>query len=244
MAVVLIIFAPLLPNIYAGGPRLDYDERYEDIPGAPECWVDGYDAGFAGVYDKDRANECNDIPGDQYNSSWPHGCKDRGLTEVECNDIRNDPDDIDVNHESLQEQNRRDCYDGGFEDGKISNSFNKDRDSACSEYGNAYENGFSAGCQSVEGNTNDSCELTIEGHEVYCRDRPDDPACTEFLHDPSNKKPAETGSPEERIAVQNSSVRNLYRMSLRYIPDSSFINLETCTLFRITRTAFHFCYPI
>jgi hypothetical protein len=43
------------------------------------------------------------------------------------------------------------------------------------KYGNAYESGFSAGCQSVEGNTNDSCELTIEGHEVYCRDRPDDP---------------------------------------------------------------------
>jgi hypothetical protein len=34
--------------------------------------------------------------------------------------------------------------------------------SACSEYGKAYENGFSAGCQSVEGNTNDSCHLTIE----------------------------------------------------------------------------------
>jgi len=192
LAVALIIFASLLPNIYAGGPRLDYDERYKDIPGAPECWVDGYDAGFAGVYDKDRANECNNILGDEYNRSWPYGCIDSGLTEGECNDIKNDPDD-NVNHESLQEQNRRNCYDDGFEDGKISNSFNKDRDSACSEYGNAYENGFTAGCQSVEGNTNDSCELTIEGHEVYCRDRPDDPACTEFLHDPSNKKPAETG---------------------------------------------------
>jgi len=36
LAVVLIIFAPLLPNIYAGGARLDYDERYKDIPGVPE----------------------------------------------------------------------------------------------------------------------------------------------------------------------------------------------------------------
>jgi hypothetical protein len=53
--------------------------------------------------------------------SWPHGCKDRGLTEAECNDIKNDPDD-NVNHESLQEQNRRDCYDEGFEDGKNNNS--------------------------------------------------------------------------------------------------------------------------
>jgi len=40
---------------YAGGPRLDYDEAYTDVPGAPECWVDGYDAGFAGKYDQDRA---------------------------------------------------------------------------------------------------------------------------------------------------------------------------------------------
>jgi hypothetical protein len=32
------------------------------------------------------------------------------------------------------------------------------RDSGCSEYGNAYEDGFSVGCQSVEGNTYDSCE--------------------------------------------------------------------------------------
>lgn len=26
-------------NVYAGGPRLDWDERYEDILGAQECWV-------------------------------------------------------------------------------------------------------------------------------------------------------------------------------------------------------------
>ena len=180
-----------ISNAYASGPRLDYDESYEDVPGAPECWVDGYDAGFAGVYDKDRANECNDIPGDQYNRSWPYGCKDRGLTEGECNDIKNNPDD-NVNHESLQEQNRRDCYDDGYEDGRNSNSFNKDTDSGCSEYSNSYESGFSAGCQSVEGNTYDSCELTIKGHEMYCPDNPDDPACTEFLHDVTNKQPHST----------------------------------------------------
>jgi len=188
ITIISLLMLTAIPSAYAGGPRLDYDEAYEDVPGAPECWVDGYDAGFAAVYDKDRANECNDIPGDQYNRSWPYGCKDRGLTDSECNEIKNNPDD-DVDHESLQERNRSDCYDDGFEDGKISNSFNKDIDSACSEYGSAYEGGFSAGCQSVEGNTNDSCELTIEGHEIYCPDNPDDPACTDFLHDASNKKP-------------------------------------------------------
>ena len=85
----------------------------------------------------------NAIIPNQYNRSWAYGCIDLGLTEGECNDIMNDPDD-NVNHESLQEQNRRNCYDDGFEDGKISNSFNKDRDSARSEYGSAYESGFSA----------------------------------------------------------------------------------------------------
>ncbi|MGC2309637.1 MAG: hypothetical protein WA461_14640 [Nitrososphaeraceae archaeon] len=39
-----------------------------------------------------------------------------------------------------------------------------------------------AGCELVEGNTDDSCELTIEGHELYCPNNPDDPVCTEFLH--------------------------------------------------------------
>ena len=48
-----------------------------------------------------------------------------------------------------------------------------------------------AGCESVKGNTDDSCELTIEGHKLYCPNNPDDPACTEFLHNATNKEPAE-----------------------------------------------------
>ena len=105
---VILVLMPMpitISHVNAGGPRLDYDERYEDVPGAPECWVDGYDAGFAGDYDRNRADECKDIPGDQYNRSWPYGCKDGGLTEGECNEIKSDPDD-NINHESLQEENR------------------------------------------------------------------------------------------------------------------------------------------
>jgi hypothetical protein len=198
---IILVLMPMpitISYVNAGGPRLDYDERYEDIPGAPECWVDGYDAGFAGDYDRNRADECKDIPGDQYNRSWPYGCKDGGLTEGECNEIKSDPDD-NINHESLQEENRRNCYDDGYEDGKNSNSFNNDRDSGCSEYSNSYQTGFKAGCQSVEGNTADTCELTIKGHEWYCPNRPDDPSCSEFLHDPSNKK---TPSPYGLCAKQ------------------------------------------
>jgi hypothetical protein len=192
LAIIPLFMVATISNVYASGPRLDYDERYENVPGAPECWVDGYDAGFAQKYDKDRADECADIPGDQYNASWGYGCIDSGLAEADCNDIKDNPQDIE-NHEVLQEENRRACYDDGYEDGRNSNSFDKDRDSGCSEYSSSYETGFSAGCQSVEGNTNDSCELIIQGHERYCPNNPDDPACTEFLHNPNNKKPAETG---------------------------------------------------
>ena len=55
------------------------------------------------------------LPGDQYNASWKYGCIDSGLTDADCNDIKYDPDK-NVNHESLQEENRRNCYDNGFED--------------------------------------------------------------------------------------------------------------------------------
>jgi hypothetical protein len=140
---IILVLMPMpitISNVNAGGPRLDYDERYEDVPGAPECWVDGYDAGFAGEYDRNRADECKVIPGDQYNRSWPYGCKDGRLTEDECNEII---------YQSLQEENRRNCYDDGYEDGKNSNSFNNDRDSGCSEYSNSYQTGFRAGRQSV-----------------------------------------------------------------------------------------------
>jgi hypothetical protein len=92
--------------------------------------------------------ECKDIPGDQYNASWKYGCIDSGLTKIDCDQIKDDPQDLE--HEALQEENRRNCYDDGYEDGKNSNSFNNDRDSGCSEYGSAYEVGFSVGCQSVE----------------------------------------------------------------------------------------------
>src|SRR5919106_2622548 len=191
LAIIPLLIVTSISNVYAVGPRLDYDESYEDVPGAPECWVNGYDAGFAQKYDKDRADECADIPGDQFNASWGYGCIDSGLAEADCNDIKSNPQDIE-NHEVLQEENRRACYDDGYEDGRNSNPFNKARDSGCSEYSSSYESGFSAGCQSLENNTYDSCELTIEGHEIYYPDNPDDPACTEFLHDVSNKQPHST----------------------------------------------------
>jgi hypothetical protein len=41
------------------------------------------DTGFAQKYDEKRANECKDIPGDQYNASWKYGCIVSGLTATE-----------------------------------------------------------------------------------------------------------------------------------------------------------------
>ena len=52
LAILIVI---LTSNVFAGGPRLDYPEDVNE-EGA-DCWVDGYDAGFAGKYDSDRAKE-------------------------------------------------------------------------------------------------------------------------------------------------------------------------------------------
>jgi hypothetical protein len=119
-------------------------------------------------------------------SSW------YGLTKKDCGDIKDNPQDIE-NHEALQEENRRNCYNDGYENCKNCNLFDKDRDSGCSEYNSSYETGFSAACQSVEGNTKDSCKLTIEVEERYCPNNPDNLACTEFPHDAGNKQPPEGG---------------------------------------------------
>jgi hypothetical protein len=84
----------------------------------------------------------------------------------ECQYFKNNPQDLE--HAGLYEENRRHCYDVGYAEGKNSTLFNKKKDSACSEFSNSYEQGFSAGCQSIQGNTDDSCELTIKGDKVYC----------------------------------------------------------------------------
>lgn len=116
----IIIFLALLVSIpiqfaYAGGPR--YDSPDDTTLEGGQCWVDGYDAGFAGKYDEDRADECTEKGDDLYNSSWPHGCDDAGYMPDECADFRNNPTN-NVNHAALEEVNRRTCYDDGYEDGE------------------------------------------------------------------------------------------------------------------------------
>jgi hypothetical protein len=183
----------LISNVYASGPRLDYDETYEDVPGAPECWVDGYDAGFAQKYDEDKANECNKIPGDQYNASWQYGCINSGLTKTDCDQIKDNPVDI-QDHEVLYQENANNCWNDGYEDGKADNPFNKVRDHGCDEYYPDYTDGYRSGC--IIDTTEASCEILIQGEEGYCPWHPDIAGCVDFLHNATNKQPASTGACE------------------------------------------------
>ena len=75
LSLIVLLIIPAA-NVYTGGTRSDSDERYNQIPGAHECWIDGYDAGFFGKYDEDRANECNEIPGQSKDPEQKkHGCE-------------------------------------------------------------------------------------------------------------------------------------------------------------------------
>ena len=58
-------------NVYAGGPERDYDERYEDVPDANECWYDGHTDGKDHPFDDDRNRECKD-KGDRLLVSTDH----------------------------------------------------------------------------------------------------------------------------------------------------------------------------
>ena len=184
---LLIILAIPIGSVFAGGPRFDsYDDSTNE---GARCWVNGYDSGFVGKYDKDRADECSKEKYDEYNAAWGYACRDGGFTENECYGFRNNPVEIE-NYESLEQEITKACYDDGLEDGKTDRPFNKKRDQKCSEFGNQYEDAYKFGCQSDS--TEESCELTIEGEESYCPNNPDSVNCVEFLHNATNKGPAET----------------------------------------------------
>jgi hypothetical protein len=86
---VTIVF--LVPQVYAGGARSDWSDHYDNIPGAPECWQDGYDDGQNDSFDQDRHEECIfDVPEEVSNFNEPyyeafiHGCRHAGNTEETC----------------------------------------------------------------------------------------------------------------------------------------------------------------
>jgi hypothetical protein len=93
--VAIPILLILVPNVYvyAGGAREDWSEKYDDIPGAPECWVDGYDDGLENPFDQDRHKECIfDVEksgglccnGKPYYEGFMYGCMDAGNTKETC----------------------------------------------------------------------------------------------------------------------------------------------------------------
>jgi hypothetical protein len=154
IVIALLVLLPI-QYTYAGGPRGDWPSDATQEGG--DCWVHGYDAGFAGKYDKERADYCKTNGEDNYNKSWPYACKDAGYMPDECQDFINNPTNL--HHASLEEENRRDCYDDGYEDGK-EDTFDSERNYRCSEFGDPYRDGFMAACQF--GNTNDYCNSFTE----------------------------------------------------------------------------------
>lgn len=94
-AIVATFMVSGIISAFASGPRHDYDERYEDVPGAPECWTDGFDDGVNDSFDEDRDEECAD-KGDLYSRGFNAGtetCTDKNIersssVEKDCNDAR------------------------------------------------------------------------------------------------------------------------------------------------------------
>jgi hypothetical protein len=182
LAIIPLLMVAIVSNVYAGGPRLDYPS--DSTREGADCWVDGYDAGFAGKYDKDRADECTNED-NEYNRSWDYACRDGGHTQDECNGFKDNPVEIE-NHESLQQENAQACLNDGRNDG-ADKPYDKDRAKGCSEYGGQYKGGYKSACQ--DDNTESSCDLLIQGEKSYCPTHPDIVACVPFLRNESNKQP-------------------------------------------------------
>ena len=64
VAIIPVLIMATVPNVYAGGARDDYPGDATDDEA--DCWVNGYDDGFAGKYDEDRGRECEKIGSDNY----------------------------------------------------------------------------------------------------------------------------------------------------------------------------------
>ena len=74
----------LTPYAYGSGAARDYDEAYEDVQGANECWYDGYADGQNEPFNEDRNEECKD-KGNQYYRAFIQGCMDvEGNTDETC----------------------------------------------------------------------------------------------------------------------------------------------------------------
>lgn len=100
--VIPVLTMLLVPNVYAGGARMDWSDEYDMIGEkegrkATDCWINGYDDGLDHPFDQHRHKECQfDIPkeasgvgkgrlGQPYYEAFIYGCMDvEGNTEEIC----------------------------------------------------------------------------------------------------------------------------------------------------------------
>lgn len=151
--VFLILLTPY--SAYASGPRFDYLDDATDQERT--CYRDGYEQGFVGMYDSDRASECYTEGSDEYNKMWNYACLYTGRSESECNDIASNPEDVQETVEELGEKNKQSCFDSGYNDG-LDHPYDHQRSKACNDYGSQYYHGFLAGCTAVANNTEEICK--------------------------------------------------------------------------------------
>jgi len=176
-------------SVFATGIR--YDSAEGSTVEEADCWVNGYDSGFAGKYDKDRAKECIDHD-DNYNETWAIGCKDSLRTEKECGELINNPVEIE-DYKTLKGENNYACYHAGREDGEAGKPFNEERDDGCYEFDDnsgGYEGGYQGGCETHT--VESTCELLYEEKQYYCPNHPDVGGCVDFLHNATNKRTEST----------------------------------------------------
>lgn len=183
--IAILLSSSTIAAAFASGVRLDSgDDATEE---EHDCWINGYDSGFAGKYDSDRARECIEH-NDNYNQMWAYGCEDALRSEGECGGLINNPVEIE-DFEALKAENDRTCYDAGKEDGEADKPLNEDRRLGCDEFGGiggGYRGGYQFGCKTHS--TEESCELLVSGEKSYCPNHPDTVACVDFLQNATNKR--------------------------------------------------------
>ena len=84
LSIIPLLVIATVTNAYAGGARSDWSDKYDSIPGAPECWQDGYDDGLDRPFNRDRYNDCDTAVGNPYMDAFMHGCRHAGNTEETC----------------------------------------------------------------------------------------------------------------------------------------------------------------
>lgn len=82
LAIYPILLATSAVYVYAND-AWDYSEKYEDVPGAPECYHDGYLDGQNDDFDHGRNKECKD-KGNEYYSGFINGCQAEGNDKDVC----------------------------------------------------------------------------------------------------------------------------------------------------------------